>query len=115
MSAASYSGTTSSPARGHTFVQGQPCTLEPAAGLSVTVRVQAGAAIERIAVDSLDEPVTGAHWRMYHEGDEFEVAEGQRFLLRPRGSGGGGVTFKWSGERLAVLRDYTGAKGSTAG
>lgn len=115
MTAASYTGTTASPPRGHTFVQDQPCTVEPAGGLSVVVRVQAGAPVERLEVDNTDEPVSGATWRQYHEGDEFTVAEGQRVLLRPRGSGGGGVTFQWSGERLAVLRDYTGARGSTAG
>lgn len=115
MSAASYTGTTASPPRGHAFVQGQPCTVEPAGGLTCVVRVQAGAPIERLEVDSADEPVSGSTWRQYHEGDEFTVDSGRRVLLRPRGIGGGGVTFTWSGDRLAVLRNYTGAKGSTAG
>lgn len=113
MTAASYSGTTSAPPRGHAFVQHEGITVEPAGGLTCTVTVQAGAPVERLEVDGLDEPVAGSSWRQYHEGESFEVAEGARVLLRPRGHGGGGVTFAWSGEeRLARLRAYDGSRGS---
>lgn len=114
MSAASYTGTTSSPPRGHSFVQDQACTVEPAGGLTVTVTVQPGSAVERIAVDSTDEPVSGSSWRKFDEGESFEVGEGQRVLLRPRGGGGGGVTFAWHGaERLAALAAYGGRRGES--
>lgn len=115
MTAASYSGTQSSPARGHAFTGTDAITLEPAGGLTCVVTVHAGAPIERIAVDSSDEPVAGSSWRQYREGERFTVQEGQRVLLRPRGIGGAGVTFAWGGDRLEVLRNYTGAKGSKAG
>lgn len=112
MTAATISGTTGSPARGWAFNGTDPITLEPAGGLSVTVTVQAGAPVERLRVDGHDEP-SGGGWRQYDVGESFEVAEGERVLLRPRGQGGAGVTFEWHGEeRLARLRSYTGGRGS---
>src|SRR4051794_10080855 len=112
MTAASYTGTTASPPRGHAFVGMEAITLEPAAGLACTCTVQPGAEVERMHLVQ-GEP-QGA-WRLYAPGESFDVGEGERVLLRPRGIGGAGVTFAWSGDRLEVLRNYTGAKGSKAG
>src|SRR4051794_27709355 len=110
MNAADVNGTASQPA-GWTFIAGKSMTLEPAAGLSVTVHVAAGAPVERLDVDGNDEPAGGT-WRKYDPGAEFVVGDGQRVMLRPRGGGGAAVGFTWNGdERLAALGSYTGGKG----
>ena len=87
-------GTTSSPTRGFAFGPGATqAVVEPGPGLNVTITVQAAVDIERMHI--VEGEPQGA-WRLYSPGQSFDVSEGERVLLRPRGAGGGGVTFAWS-------------------
>lgn len=98
---------------GWSFHGTDPVTVEPAAGLIVTVRVYAGAPVEAAQVDSNDEPVA-VPAQVLNPGDELIVNTGVRIMLTPRGSGGAAVGFQWAGaERLEALRTYTGRRGQS--
>jgi hypothetical protein len=106
------SGTTASAPRGWSWsATGDPIALEPGGvDLNCRVTILAGAPIERM---QLVEGEPQGAWRLYDVGESFDVAGGERVLLRPRGSSGASCTFAWSGAALDALGQYRGERGST--